>query len=376
MNRADAEDALQRLRAEGDTISAALLGLEDHPGRRFLESAASAGESLERWTAAQAGIGLLWDRFGRYRDVLRRAGDTRDLAELTELLQGHAVELPAEPVRHGINEPSAVVPHVTVGELVAAMTAGYRDVVDVLAAAERIWSDYVPWLDRMDERLRAATASGLGGAELSRVGDEVSALRAVVFSDPLSLPENDDRITRLTAGLDRAQREIDELLRLRRERDIDFAGLRGALSRLAEAERQALDTITVVRTKISTTLADAPESVAVLTGCLDAASSIADLRRLVVALPQLRAAIEAATEQANQARDNAQGLLDRRAELRGRLEAYHVKAARTNRSEDEELVVLHQRAHDLLWRAPCDLAAATTAVLAYQHALGGKGVAR
>jgi hypothetical protein len=376
MSRPEADEELRRLRAEGDTISATLVGLEDHPGRRFLEGVVTAGASRDRWTAAQAAIGELWDRFGRYQDVLRRAEGTRDLTELNELLRGNVVELPAERERHELTEPSTTGPFVSLSELVTTMTSGYRAVVDVLTAAEQVWSDYVPWLDQMDERLRSATAADVAGPELGRVREELAVIRTTVFSDPLSLPGNDDRITRLTGELDAVRREIDELVRLRRERDVEVAGLRGSLGRLADAEREARDTIALARTKISAALADARDSVPVLAGRLDVVSSLADLRRLSAELAQLRAAIDTATERANQARLNARELLDRRAELRGRLEAYHVKAARLRYSEDDELAAIHQRAHDLLWRAPCDLAAATTAVLAYQRALSGKGTAR
>ncbi|MGH3763344.1 MAG: hypothetical protein ACRDTB_37155, partial [Actinophytocola sp.] len=63
------------------------------------------------------------------------------------------------------------------------------------------------------------------------------------------------------------------------------------------------------------------------------------------------------------------GLLDRRAELRGRLEAYRVKAARLGYAEDLALERLHQRTQELLFTAPCDLPAATRALNRYQQAL-------
>jgi hypothetical protein len=65
----------------------------------------------------------------------------------------------------------------------------------------------------------------------------------------------------------------------------------------------------------------------------------------------------------------ADGLIARRDELRGRLEAYRAKAAARGRAEDERLAGLFTRAHDLLFTAPCDLRAATRAVHAYQSGL-------
>ncbi|WP_103339915.1 hypothetical protein [Amycolatopsis sp. CA-126428] len=261
-------------------------------------------------------------------------------------------------------------------ELTAAITTGLSTVTEVFAAAERIWSEYVPWLDRTDEQLRAAAATELGDAALSRLIGEVADLRAQVFSDPLSLPPDDGRIARLTAELDTAQREIGELASLRRERDVEIAGLRGSLERLTDAERRAREVMALARAKVSTSLTDVPDAASVLTRRLDQVAATEDLRRLAAGLAQLRTSVDAALERAGQAEENARGLLDRRAELRGRLDAYRVKAARLGHSEDAGLAGLHRRAHGLLWSAPCDLAAATAAVLAYQQAVNDRGNTR
>jgi len=52
-------------------------------------------------------------------------------------------------------------------------------------------------------------------------------------------------------------------------------------------------------------------------------------------------------------------LLDRRAELRGRLDAYRAKAERLGLAEDLNLAALHKQAHDVLYTRPTDLAAVT-----------------
>ena len=63
------------------------------------------------------------------------------------------------------------------------------------------------------------------------------------------------------------------------------------------------------------------------------------------------------------------GLLDRREELRGRLDAYKAKAGRLGLAEDTALTELHQRAYDLLWTSPCDLRGATVTLADYQRAI-------
>ena len=67
-------------------------------------------------------------------------------------------------------------------------------------------------------------------------------------------------------------------------------------------------------------------------------------------------------------------VLSQRDELRGLLGAYQAKAARLGAAEDPGLTECYDRAHGLLWTAPCDLAAAAGAVAGYQQAvlaLGG-----
>ncbi|MCW2505773.1 MAG: hypothetical protein JWO79_4057, partial [Actinomycetia bacterium] len=58
-----------------------------------------------------------------------------------------------------------------------------------------------------------------------------------------------------------------------------------------------------------------------------------------------------------------------RAELRGRLGAYRAKASRLGGAERPDLTDLADAAKSLLYTAPCDLAAARTAVERYQTAV-------
>ena len=68
----------------------------------------------------------------------------------------------------------------------------------------------------------------------------------------------------------------------------------------------------------------------------------------------------------------AQGLLDRRTELKGRLKAYEAKAARLGLAEDPDLLSSRRIATGLLSRRPCDLRAVTRAIVDYQQMLAEK----
>ena len=90
------------------------------------------------------------------------------------------------------------------------------------------------------------------------------------------------------------------------------------------------------------------------------------------ALRGLRQRIADAQRSARADRELAQGLLDRRLELSGRLGAYQAKAARLGLGEDRDLLACGRIATGLLTRQPCDLRAVTRAVADFQQLLAEK----
>jgi hypothetical protein len=64
--------------------------------------------------------------------------------------------------------------------------------------------------------------------------------------------------------------------------------------------------------------------------------------------------------------------LAERDELRGRLRAYAAMARAACREEDPAVLAAWQPAYDILWSAPCDLAAARAAVRRYQQVVRGE----
>lgn len=91
----------------------------------------------------------------------------------------------------------------------------------------------------------------------------------------------------------------------------------------------------------------------------DRARRITDLER------EAGASLQAAREQIHALR----APLERRAELRDRLAAQHMAAVRSGLAEDGRTNELYERAHALLWTAPCDLEQAIAAVSAYEEAV-------
>ncbi len=90
------------------------------------------------------------------------------------------------------------------------------------------------------------------------------------------------------------------------------------------------------------------------------------------ALRDLQRRIESALQRARQNKALAQGLLDRRTELKGRLKAYEAKATRLGLAEDTDLLSSRRNAAGLLTRQPCDLREVTQAIVDYQQLVTAK----
>lgn len=137
--------------------------------------------------------------------------------------------------------------------------------------------------------------------------------------------------------------------------------LRVALAELAAAEAAADELCRTVRDKIAKPglpplVPHTPE----LTARLD--DRLTDR-------PALERDIVSARTEIAELHARAAGLLERRRELRGRLEIHLAMAVKLGVAEADEVGARYTRARELLWTKPCDLRAATRAVHDYQRAV-------
>jgi hypothetical protein len=403
----DADRELNRLTTDGDRIAEALVALEAHPGYRFLEGASPVGRTATLWSAAKADVTLLYQQFGAYRSVLDKAREVRarrsrpgpaELAELTTLLRGSAVELAAEEIplgRRNLTGPATVTSRLTLAELVRSMDTAFQRTSDIVVATDDVWSAAVSALDPLDRRLTEArelcASLGLGEArdplytEVDAIGTRLGELRGRAFADPLALyvgapgsgrPDLAEADT-LSARLVAVRAELDSLAAVRAGFDERVGRARAAIDAVVAEEAAARQAYDLVLEKIA-----APVIATVPDGTPPLRDRLAGLTALVArqdwhgvsrVLAELATATEHAASRAREVKDTAAALLDRRSELRGRLDAYRVKAARQRLSEDAEIAARYQEAHDLLWTVPCDLRAATRALNGYQQAIAAKG---
>ncbi|WP_146607695.1 hypothetical protein [Spongiactinospora gelatinilytica] len=397
MSAEDVRDALRRRRGERDRLSADLLDLERHPGHQLLKGAALGGETGRRWDEAQAGIATLWWLFDAYSRVLARAEEIADggrrlggseLETLTDLLRGPSVEMKVEDVpveRRSLVRPTAE--WLTLDQVMARMDTAYQGSAQTVAAADAAWSVLAPRLNEAEAALRAAgdVLARLGGTddELDRIGADLLRLRDEARADPLAYAGGDPRelvaLDAMLAELAERRRVLEQALRIKDDyqRRSDEVAMR--ISGVAEAEAETRAACETALVKIATPVLPAlPGQAATLADRLAALTTLygrADWTELAERLADLERATAAALDQAHAATAHVTGLLDRRDELRGRLEAFRAKAVRLGMGEDSALAYLYRQARELLWTAPCDLRQSTVAVAAYQRAIKRMGEA-
>ena len=403
----DADRELNRLTTEGNRIADALVTLENHPGYRFLQGAALSGRTLTLWDEARSGVATLYQRYDHYRDILAKAQEIRtrrnrlntaDLAELTTLLRGSAIELGTEEIplgKRNLTGPATVTHRMTLAQLVAGMDSEFQRATDIAVATDEVWSAMVRILDPMDERMdgarELAASLGLGEIrdplflEVDAIGNALADLRSRAFGDPLALYRGEPGSGRpdlvegeaLSGRLGAVRDRLAALAAVRVEYDEKVARASAAIDDVATAEADAKAAYELALEKIaSPAIAPVPDGTPPLRAQLAGLGSLVASHDWGLVADEL-AALARHTEQARaRAADvvqTATALLDRRSELRGRLDAYKVKAARLRLSEDAELAAHYRETYDLLWTVPCDLRAATKALNRYQQAITAKG---
>ncbi|MFJ8184250.1 hypothetical protein [Streptomyces sp. NPDC096105] len=409
LDRDEVDRALARLGAEHEAIETSLLALQDHAGRRLLEGARLTGVTAERWASTEAAITLLWTYFDAYTDVLRTARDIRarrrwssreDLVELTELLRGEPVTVAgsaAAAAPHGGQAgPGVLSERYSLAALVDRMNELYASSLDMVVAADAVWSALPARIDLLSAELRRTSrlAHSVGvrpgehpaGDDLARITRTLTRLREQVVSDPLafwtpaegsSAPGGGKPDTtvydREARALEDVRREIDAVLAVRQDAEQRIVRLRDVLSRADRTLAEARTARGEVLAKIAAT--EVPVVSGPPTALQEQVATAAEYRRHAQwhrLSPLLESLEQQAEDELLRARESLTAVtapLAVRAELRGRLDAYRAKVSRHGLAEDPLLVERYEKARRMLWSAPCDLRAAEQAVLRYQQAV-------
>jgi hypothetical protein len=390
MTREQAAAAAAAATTERDGIQANLLLLDGSFGKRMLAGAALTGESKQRWEAAAADLAALWETFTTYAAVVdqaagllggpRRSSD-RELAQITTLLTGASVEVTRSVplARRDLTETGRS--RLTLTAAVQEMRRAFARVSDVVAAAESVWNETADGLSEIGAELDAAKKQlGDTGDEaataLAAAGDELGRLRDLLNADPLALWQGGSvdtaRLGRLRKHAAAAAARAAEIARVRADAQRRIAAAAAAVSAASAAFAEAVAARDRAAARIAADELPPPPAEAVgldvRLAALDKLKAAGRWGRLAEELDTIEAEAAAAGQRCRDTQQAAAALLDRRNELRGLLDAYQIKAARLGAAEDSELSRLYDQAHELLWTAPCDLAAAAAAVTRYQQA--------
>ncbi|MFB4195095.1 hypothetical protein [Streptomyces carpaticus] len=395
LSREEVDRALVRLAAEHEAIESSLLTLQDHAGRRLLEGARLTGLTRERWQRAEATVADLWSWFETCTETLTTARELRsrrrfpgreELTRLSLLLEGRNLV---------ISGGELLAEHTSWQQLVARMNRGYAEVLDVVAAADAVWSALPARIDLLSAELRRvselAHSAGVrpgthpAGDDLERVTGELTALRAEVISDPLAFWVPDPgsttpgggrpdtaRYDRAARTLDDIRREVDAVFGVRKDAEARLLGLRDVLSRadrtLAEARAARVEVLSKIAASEVPAVSGPPVALQQQLATAGDYRRRAQWHRLSPLLDALEVRAEEELERARSSLSAVTAPLAIRAELRGRLDAYRAKAVRLGKDDDPLLTERYDAARRLLWTAPCDLRAAEGAVQRYQEA--------
>ena len=390
MSRDAADQVLAGLGAAHDRIAAAMFALDSQPALGYLRGSALTGTTAGRWRALQPELDLLWAHFTILGVVIeqarairgaRRPGDP-EWGELTAMLQDTTIGLDAAGLpSDGSGSPA--VSWIKVWDLAQQLEQRCTAVAAQLSEVDAAWSAVAGRLAPLTEAVdkASALAAELGQPEtVEPLRQTLANLQSAALDDPLaSAPGGklggrvDDGLRELSTRLDAVRQRLAELKSLRDGYQQRVAGLRALVDELLTAERELAGVYATVTEKIlEPGLAALPASSAGLRTTADQLERLGASGEWVT-LADTMAATEQSARQARERvtylRQVATGLLDRREELRGRLDAYRAKASSKGLVEHPELTDRYDEAHRVLYTAPCDLRAGTRAVLAYQQTL-------
>jgi hypothetical protein len=390
--REQAAAAVAAAAAERDTIQANLLELDGSFGKRLLAGATLTGQSKQRWAAADAQLAALWQTFGAYSAVVDKAAEiaaglgkstSARVAQISALLTGPSVRLTGVSTPLGLRDlTSGGQTDLPLAAAVAQMRRAFAMVAGVCTAAETVWNEIADRLQRAGASLAAARqqlagldddalTGPLGAAEAN-----LSQLREQVNTDPLAFWQggraDTSRLELLDGQVAAVTARTGELAALRAGADRKIAAVRAEVTSAQAAWQDAAAAQQRLAEKISGITPPPLPDAGQLAGRLDAIAGLHQAgrwTRLATELDTLQHDAAAIGRDCRAAEQAAAGGIEHRDELRGMLDAYRAKAGVLGAAENASLDAFYQQAHDLLWTAPCDIAAADAAVTRYQQAV-------
>ena len=386
----DLDAELGRLRLAVGRINTSLLELEQHPTKALLDASPLRGATASRWAEAAASLAELFGWSMLLREVLERATELRgsrrvlDSARATEvaaLLHGPSIEVSAATIpleARPLLGTARAVERCTPEDLTERMGAAFEDVKQLVLTVDEVWGRGVARAAAAREAaLELEERSGrLGGSQPAPLVGVHASLRAIadeLLADPLSIDLS--RLDDVEGALERTRQEIEDAEAVRSDLDARLDAARTLLGELDAAIAAGADAGAEATAKVAAAEVVEPQPPDHAAGEeLDHAVALltrGDWAAGAAALVTWRRATEALLDRAREIERRNRAPLEVRNELRGRLDAFHAKAAGLGRLEDDVLQAWFDEARTELYTAPTDLVRAAELVRSYQAALAG-----
>lgn len=361
-------------------LGAALVELEQHPGFPTIADDAMTGVTRERCRAARHTLSGLWHDYNTCHAHLDAAqalgrGAAAD-AELRRLLRTDSVEVEPLPDPAG-GTTTPAIERLTPAALLDRMETALGEVADVVVSCDRVRRSYLGVMIPLADRLQtlATTAAALDpdelAADLAAAQAQLGELEQAVVFDPLGLADQpaDDALSPIVLAADAVEARCHELAALSAGWDQALADAEAVLANAQQLAHRTRSSELRATELFGRTQQLASSLNRRAEGLRARLSAIPALRTWPARQAELASWGEAARDlvvELDRATELADGLLERRSELRGRFAAYRVKVVRLGMAERPDLLAADRRIEDLLWSRPCDVAAATRALADYQ----------
>lgn len=381
-----------------DTANQNLLDLYDLPAYQRLSGMGNPPSNVTGITQQQASTALtaldrLFEDLELFNQPIDRARRLRkelpslfindsQLQEIEQLLTGMSIQLPS--IQTPLAERSLVSANqqlraISLAELLDRMSAEFIIARDTFVAVETAWKELesqlitthqsLAYLQQLAQKLNIATPPALITAQ-----SKFNELQLQIDRDPLGI--NRAFIREIVPLIDNSRHELETLDRQRQQLQADFATAPQLLQQLTQLNQDSIAAYTESQSKIKhnlPTIAPLPtEEIVELERWLErlvakfAAGIIAPVR---VGLTNWINKIQAYTIAAASALTANRLPLDRRQELRGRLDALAAKALAKGKAKDPVLADLATQARQVLYSSPTDLNLAIDLVRQYEQSL-------
>lgn len=331
---------VQAWRSAHAVLGSRLVDLESHPNVALARTGVLTGGTAAAWAEADADLGHAWATYRVLADVL--------------------AEVEAEPHRAAqlLTASQVPGPDGAAADPSTALEAASRAVDAAVAVADRLAAAWDQLAPRVGAARSAAQAAGDAAAERA-----AAALADLVATDPFAVREADVEAIERQAATSSERRAALQAAQARL--DVDLAAARDTLVRLdADAQAAAGELAHAASRVVGIDAATPVPDLAAVHEWLDriTATAATDRARAATDLAAWTAAVQARRAELDAALAPARAGLRRRDEGQGLWTALRAKAGARRLDERADVAEALTTARDLLWTAPCDLAAAEQAL--------------